>query len=39
VEIITGNPSGVKESHRLANLFPRPFDQQSAHPPQRDNFN
>ena len=29
VEIIMGNPSGVKESHRLADLFPRPFDQQS----------
>jgi len=29
VEIIMGSPSGVKESHRLADLFPRPFDQQS----------
>ena len=29
LEIIMGNPSGVKESHRLADLFPRPFDQRS----------
>jgi cytidine deaminase len=29
LEIILGNTSGVKESHRLADLFPRPFDQRS----------
>lgn len=29
LEIIIGNASGVKESHRLADLFPRPFDQRS----------
>ncbi len=29
LEIIMGNASGVKESHRLADLFPRPFDQRS----------
>jgi cytidine deaminase len=29
LEILVGNASGVKESHRLASLFPRPFDQRS----------
>ena len=29
LEIIVGNASGVRESHRLADLFPRPFDQRS----------
>jgi len=29
LEIILGNISGVKESYRLADLFPRPFDQRS----------
>jgi len=29
LEIFLGNPSGVKESHHLAALFPRPFDQSS----------
>jgi len=29
VEVILGNASGVKESHPLAELFPRPFDQGS----------
>ena len=29
LEIVLGNASGVKESHRLADLFPRPFDQRS----------
>ena len=29
IEIILGNASGVMESHRLAALFPRPFDQRS----------
>jgi cytidine deaminase len=29
IEIILGNASGVRESHRLAGLFPRPFDQRS----------
>ncbi len=27
LEIILGNASGAKESHRLVDLFPRPFDQ------------
>jgi cytidine deaminase len=29
LEIILGNASGVKESHRLVDLFPRPFDQRT----------
>jgi len=29
LEVILGNASGVKESHSLAGLFPRPFDQRS----------
>jgi len=29
LEIIMGNASGVKESTRLVDLFPRPFDQRS----------
>jgi len=29
LEILVGNASGVKESHRLAGLFPRPFDRRS----------
>jgi cytidine deaminase len=29
VEIILGNPSGVKELQRLSELVPRPFDQRS----------
>jgi cytidine deaminase len=35
LEIILGNPSGVKESHRLANLFPRPFDERSLRTQRR----
>jgi len=29
LEVALGNASGVKELHRLAELFPRPFDQRS----------
>ncbi len=29
LEVVLGNAAGVKESHHLAELFPRPFDQRS----------
>ncbi len=29
IEVILANPSGYKESHRLASLFPKPFDRRS----------
>lgn len=29
IEVILANPGGYKESHRLASLFPKPFDRRS----------
>ncbi|HET7842288.1 MAG TPA: cytidine deaminase [Terriglobia bacterium] len=29
IEVILANPQGYRESHRLASLFPRPFDAKS----------